>query len=66
MRTETLQLRNTARRNRRERKERKECKERLMASDRLWENEELLQRAGFRSVEAFFKWYNFCGMLALQ
>ena len=37
-----------------------------MASDRLWENEELLQRAGFRSVEVFFKWHDFRGMLALQ
>jgi len=35
-------------------------------SDPLWENEELLQRAGFRSVDVFFKWYNFCGMLALK
>ena len=60
MHMETLQLRNTARRNREERKER------LMVSDRLWENEELLQRAGFRSVDVFFKWYNFCGMLALK
>ncbi len=59
MHPETLQLRNTVKRNREERRERRE---RLMASDRLWENEELLQRAGFRSVEVFFKWHDFCGM----
>lgn len=37
-----------------------------MASDRLWENGELLPRAGFRSVEVFFKWHDFCGMPAVK
>jgi tRNA (cmo5U34)-methyltransferase len=30
------------------------------------ENRELLLRSGFRAVEVFFRWYNFCGMLAIR
>jgi len=25
-----------------------------------------LRRAGFRAVDVFFKWYNFCGIIALK
>src|SRR5712692_4801682 len=115
MHTETLQLRNTARRNREEQvmasdrlfaekkdpvgnfafdrdtalvfddvlnrsvpfytetqrmigeiAQKREALENVLILYQLWENEELLQRAGFRSVDVFFKWYNFCGMLALK
>jgi tRNA (cmo5U34)-methyltransferase len=33
---------------------------------RLEENRQLLIGCGFRSVDVFFKWYNFCGMLAMK
>lgn len=33
---------------------------------RLEENKQLLLNAGFRHVEVFFKWYNFCGLVALK
>lgn len=29
-------------------------------------NHELLRRSGFRTTEGFFRWYNFCGILALR
>jgi len=46
--------------------QKREALENVLILYQLWENEELLQRAGFRSVDVFFKWYNFCGMLALK
>lgn len=30
------------------------------------ENEELLLNNGFRSCDSFFRWYNFCGLLAVK
>ncbi|MFM8442331.1 MAG: carboxy-S-adenosyl-L-methionine synthase CmoA [Methylococcus sp.] len=30
------------------------------------ENRELLQRNGFRTCDVFFRWYNFCGMIAVK
>jgi len=30
------------------------------------ENRELLQRNGFRACDVFFRWYNFCGMIAVK
>lgn len=30
------------------------------------ENIELLQRCGFKQIDTFFKWYNFCGMIAVK
>jgi tRNA (cmo5U34)-methyltransferase len=30
------------------------------------ENQELLLRNGFKTCEVFFRWYNFCGMLAIK
>jgi len=41
--------------------QKREALENVLILYQLWENEELLQRAGFRSVDVFFKWYNFCG-----
>jgi tRNA (cmo5U34)-methyltransferase len=46
--------------------QKREALENVLIPYQLRENEELLQRAGFRSVEVFFKWYNFCGLLALK
>ncbi|MBI3797087.1 MAG: carboxy-S-adenosyl-L-methionine synthase CmoA [Deltaproteobacteria bacterium] len=46
--------------------QKREALENVLIPYQLCENEELLQRAGFRSVEVFFKWYNFCGLLALK
>jgi tRNA (cmo5U34)-methyltransferase len=33
---------------------------------RLEENKQLLYKTGFKHVEVFFKWYNFCGIIALN
>lgn len=33
---------------------------------RFEENKQLLLNAGFKRVEVFFKWYNFCGVIALK
>ena len=30
------------------------------------ENVDLLKVAGFRHVEMFFRWYNFCGIVAVK
>jgi tRNA (cmo5U34)-methyltransferase len=30
------------------------------------ENQQMLRRVGFREVESFFRWYNFCGILAIK
>src|SRR5262249_12132382 len=46
--------------------QKREALENVLIPYQLHENEELLQRAGFRTVEVFFKWYNFCGLLALK
>lgn len=44
----------------------REALENVLIPYRLEENVELLQRVGFRKVETFFRWYNFCGMIALK
>lgn len=46
--------------------QKREALENVLIPYRLEENIELLRRTGFRSVDVFFKWYNFCGMLALK
>jgi tRNA (cmo5U34)-methyltransferase len=46
--------------------QKREALENVLIPYRQEDNEQLLRRAGFRSVEVFFKWYNFCGMLALK
>ncbi len=46
--------------------QKREALENVLIPYRVEENEELLRWAGARSVEVFFKWYNFCGMLALK
>jgi tRNA (cmo5U34)-methyltransferase len=44
----------------------REALENVLIPYRLEENIELLQRVGFRKVETFFRWYNFCGLIALK
>jgi tRNA (cmo5U34)-methyltransferase len=45
--------------------QKREALENVLIPYRLEENRQLLLGAGFRSTEVFFKWYNFCGILAL-
>ena len=44
--------------------QKREALENVLVPYRLEENEDLLKRQGFRHVDVFFKWYNFCGIVA--
>lgn len=44
----------------------REALENVLIPYRLEENIELLRWAGFRQVEVFYRWYNFCGILAVK
>lgn len=44
----------------------RESLENVLIPYRYEENEEMLRGAGFRTVEEFFRWYNFCGMIAVK
>jgi len=46
--------------------QKREALENVLIPYRLEENVELLKGAGFRSVEMFFRWYNFCGLVAVK
>ena len=46
--------------------QKREALENVLIPYRLSENQLLLQNAGFRCSEVFFKWYNFCGLLGLK
>jgi tRNA (cmo5U34)-methyltransferase len=46
--------------------QKREALENVLIPYRLEENRELLRSTGFRYPEIFFKWYNFCGMLAVK
>jgi len=46
--------------------QKREALENVLIPYTLLENRELLLRTGFRYVDVFFKWYNFCGLLALK
>ncbi|MBI1813792.1 MAG: carboxy-S-adenosyl-L-methionine synthase CmoA [Deltaproteobacteria bacterium] len=46
--------------------QKREALENVLIPYHLRENELLLRNAGFRCTEVFFKWYNFCGLLALK
>jgi tRNA (cmo5U34)-methyltransferase len=46
--------------------QKREALENVLIPYKLQENNELLLRTGFRHVETFFKWYNFCGMVAVK
>ena len=44
----------------------REALENVMIPYRLEENIQLLRETGFRSAEVFFRWYNFCGIVAIK
>ena len=44
----------------------REALENVLLPYKLLENRELLRRTGFRYVDTFFKWYNFCGIVAVK
>lgn len=46
--------------------QKREALENVLVPYKLIENRELLLRAGFRYCDVFFKWYNFCGMIAVK
>lgn len=46
--------------------QKREALENVLIPYRAEENVELLKRSGFREVETFYRWYNFCGFLALK
>jgi tRNA (cmo5U34)-methyltransferase len=46
--------------------QKREALENVLVPYTLQENLQLLARAGFRRTEVFFKWYNFCGIVATK
>jgi tRNA (cmo5U34)-methyltransferase len=44
----------------------REALENVLVPYRVEENVSLLRDAGFRHVDEFFRWYNFCGLLAVK
>jgi tRNA (cmo5U34)-methyltransferase len=46
--------------------QKREALENVLIPYKLLENREMLLRAGFRYCDVFFKWYNFCGIVALK
>ncbi len=46
--------------------QKREALENVLIPYKLLENRELLLKAGFRYCDVFFKWYNFCGIVAVK
>ena len=46
--------------------QKREALENVLIPYKLLENRELLLRTGFRHVDVFFTWYNFCGIVAVK
>lgn len=46
--------------------QKREALENVLIPYKLSENLSMLKQAGFRYVEVFFKWYNFCGIVAVK
>jgi tRNA (cmo5U34)-methyltransferase len=46
--------------------QKREALENVLIPYKLLENRELLLETGFRNVDVFFKWYNFCGIVAVK
>jgi tRNA (cmo5U34)-methyltransferase len=44
--------------------QKREALENVLIPYRLEENQDLLRKQGFQQVDVFFKWYNFCGIVA--
>ena len=46
--------------------QKREALENVLVPYKLMENREMLLRTGFRYCDVFFKWYNFCGIIAVK
>jgi tRNA (cmo5U34)-methyltransferase len=46
--------------------QKREALENVLVPYKLLENREMLLKAGFGAVDVFFKWYNFCGIVAVK
>jgi tRNA (cmo5U34)-methyltransferase len=46
--------------------QKREALENVLIPYRLEENVQLLEDTGFSAVECFFRWYNFCGIIAVK
>lgn len=46
--------------------QKREALENVLIPYKFMENRELLQKTGFRYIETFFKWYNFCGLVVVK
>jgi tRNA (cmo5U34)-methyltransferase len=46
--------------------QKREALENVLIPYRLEENKRLLRHVGFQHVDVFFKWYNFCGIIAIK
>jgi tRNA (cmo5U34)-methyltransferase len=46
--------------------QKREALENVLIPYRLEENKELLRKCGFSNVDVFFKWYNFCAIIATK
>jgi len=46
--------------------QKREALENVLVPYKLLENRDLILAAGFRHCDVFFKWYNFCGMIAVK
>jgi tRNA (cmo5U34)-methyltransferase len=46
--------------------QKREALENVLVPYRVDENMELLHRTGFKTMDIFFKWYNFCGIVAVK
>jgi tRNA (cmo5U34)-methyltransferase len=44
----------------------REALENVLIPYRLEENEALLRSSGFSKFQTWFRWYNFCGMIAVK
>lgn len=46
--------------------QKREALENVLIPYKLEENKELLRNCGFKLIDVFFKWYNFCGIIAVK
>jgi tRNA (cmo5U34)-methyltransferase len=46
--------------------QKREALEKVLVPYTLQQNRRMLEGVGFRRIEVFFKWYNFCGIVALK
>lgn len=47
-------------------KQKREALENVLIPYRMDENFDLLRKVGFKDIEVFFRWYNFCAIIALK